>query len=219
MTKKILIVVTSAAKMDNGQSTGIWLEEFGEAYNEFNEKGYNITVASPLGGKAPIDERSLVDTSQGILGTVKHLENTTRLSNINHFSQFDVIFLPGGHGTMFDLPNNENLHVLIRDSYENGKIIAAVCHGPAGLVGVTLSNGKPLVAGKTVTAFTDQEEREANLDQFMPFLLETRLRELGANFISEGNWENHVEVFGNLITGQNPQSTIGVIKEVIKQLQ
>src|SRR5690625_1340186 len=219
MSKHILIVVTSAAKMNKEHGTGIWLAEFGEAYVEFNKQGYDVTVASPLGGKAPIDERSLQgNTPQEILDTAIHLDDTVKLDSIGDYSQFAGVFLPGGHGTMFDLPNNETLHVLIRDFYENRKIVAAVCHGPAGLVGVTLSNGKPLVAGKTVTAFTDQEEKAANLDQFMPFLLETRLRELGANFIAADNWENHVEVSETLITGQNPQSTISVCREVIKQL-
>src|SRR5690625_1952524 len=220
MSKHILIVVTSTAKMGKEHGTGIWLTEFGEAYVEFNKQGYKITVVSPLGGKAPIDERSLQgNASQEILDTAKHLENTLKLDNMDDYSQYDAVFLPGGHGTMFDLPNNETLHRLIQNFYENGKIVAAVCHGPAGLVGVTLSNGKPLVAGKTVTAFTDQEEKAANLDQLMPFLLETRLRELGANFIAADNWKNHVETSGTLITGQNPQSTISVCNEVITHLK
>ncbi len=127
--------------------------------------------------------------------------------------------MPGGHGTMFDLPDNTKLHELTRDMFEANKIVAAVCHGPAGLVGVKLSDGTPLVAGKTITTFTDDEERETTLDRFMPFLLETRLRELGANVIVKENWANHVQVDGNLITGQNPQSTVSVANEVVKKLQ
>jgi putative intracellular protease/amidase len=133
-------------------------------------------------------------------------------------SKFDAIFLPGGHGTMFDLPENEKLQALIREMYEEDKVVAAVCHGPAGLVGVTLSDGTSLVKGKKITAFTDEEEREITLDRFMPFLLETRLRELGANFVAASNWSDHLQVDGKLITGQNPQSTISVAKEVTKQL-
>ncbi|AQX54399.1 type 1 glutamine amidotransferase domain-containing protein [Priestia flexa] len=219
MSKHILMVVTTADKMNDDHKTGLWLSEFGEAYLEFAKKGYEVTVASPLGGKAPVDDRSLQgDVPQEMLDTAIHLENTVKLDSISDVSGFDAVFLPGGHGTMFDLPDNEKLHAVIRELYEDNKIVAAVCHGPAGLVGVTLSDGTPLVAGKTVTAFTDEEERETTLDQFMPFLLETRLRELGANFVAAANWTDHLQVEGNLITGQNPQSTISIAKEVIKQL-
>nr|WP_239583471.1 type 1 glutamine amidotransferase domain-containing protein [Metabacillus iocasae] len=213
------MVVTTANEMKEGHATGLWLSEFGEAYIEFIEAGYDVTVASPLGGKAPVDERSLQgDVPQEMLDTAKHLENTIKLDEIKDASAFDAVFLPGGHGTMFDLPDNEKLQAIIREAYEADKVVAAVCHGPAGLVGVKLSDGTPLVAGKVVTAFTDEEERETTLDQYMPFLLETRLRELGAEFIGVENWANHVQVEGNLITGQNPQSTESVAKEVVKQL-
>lgn len=212
------MVVTNHTEMKEGKTTGIWLSEFAEAYIEFIQKGYGVTVASPLGGKSTIDPLSINEnTPQEILDTTKYLEDTLKLDDVSH-ERFDAIFLPGGHGTMFDLPDNQKLHELLRDFYEGDKIVAAVCHGPAGLVGATLSNGKPLVAGKTVTSFTDDEERAASLDSYMPFLLETRLRELGANFVSTPNWSNHIEVDGNLITGQNPQSTISVAKEVINQL-
>jgi putative intracellular protease/amidase len=219
MSKHILMVVTTADKMNNEHSTGLWLSEFGEAYVEFANAGYTITVASPKGGKAPVDDRSLEgEVPQEILDTAKYLENTVKLDEIKDIDGFAGIFLPGGHGTMFDLPDHTKLQEVIRDLYEQNKVVAAVCHGPAGLVGVKLSDGTPLVAGKAVTAFTDAEEVETTLDQYMPFLLETRMRELGAEFVAAENWANHVQVDGNLITGQNPQSTISVAKEVLKQL-
>ncbi|MDR7071178.1 type 1 glutamine amidotransferase domain-containing protein [Fictibacillus barbaricus] len=219
MSKHILMVVTTADKMNNDHATGLWLSEFGEAYVEFAAAGYEISVASPLGGKAPVDDRSLEgEVPQDILDTAKYLENTVKLDTIIDTSKYDAIFLPGGHGTMFDLPDNAKLQAIIRDLYEENKIVAAVCHGPAGLVGVTLSDGTPLVARKAVTAFTDAEEAATTLDQYMPFLLETRMRELGAHFEAAANWADHLQVDGHLITGQNPQSTISVAKEVIKQL-
>ncbi|MFC7784126.1 MULTISPECIES: type 1 glutamine amidotransferase domain-containing protein [unclassified Rossellomorea] len=219
MSKNILMVVTTADKMNEDHKTGLWLSEFGEAYVEFARLGYSVTVASPLGGKAPVDARSLEgDTPQDILDTAKYLENTLKLEDIIDHSQFDAIFLPGGHGTMFDLPDNSKLQDIIRELYEGDKVVAAVCHGPAGLVGVKLSDGTPLVAGKAVTAFTDEEEKETTLDRFMPFLLETRLRELGAEFVATANWTDHIQVAGNIITGQNPQSTVSVAKEVVKRL-
>lgn len=220
MSKHILMVVTTADKMKNGNETGLWLSEFGEAYVEFKKAGYDVTVASPKGGKAPVDARSLDggEIPQEILDTAQYLENTIKLDEVIDSSKFDAIFLPGGHGTMFDFPDNIYLQDLIRDMYEEDKIVAAVCHGPAGLVGVKLSDDTPLVAGKTLTAFTDEEERETTLDKDVPFLLETRLRELGAEFIAKDNWADHMKEDSKLITGQNPQSTTSVAKEVVKQL-
>ncbi|MET3852410.1 MULTISPECIES: type 1 glutamine amidotransferase domain-containing protein [unclassified Paenibacillus] len=218
MAKKVLIVVTNHAEIYEGRSTGIWLTEFAEAYLEFVEKGYNVTVASPLGGKGPIDPGSIDSTTpQRLLDTQKHLENTLKLDEVGS-NEFDAIFLPGGHGTMYDLPDNRKLQELLRDFYEAGKIVAAVCHGPAGLVGAKLSNGSPLVAGKRISAFTDREEAATTLDQHLPFLLESKLRDLGAIYVAAPNWTTHYEVDGNLITGQNPQSTLVVTQAVIAQL-
>ncbi|MFC7062910.1 type 1 glutamine amidotransferase domain-containing protein [Halobacillus seohaensis] len=218
MPKKVLMVVTNHEKINKETPTGIWLSEFGEAYNEFKQHGYEITVASPKGGQSPIDPNSVSeDEPADILATKPHLENTVPIDSVSEES-FDAIFLPGGHGTMYDFPENQKLQELLRDFYESDKIIAAVCHGPSGLVGATLSNGEPLVKGKRLNAFTDSEETDTTLDQFMPFLLESRLRELGATFHSAPNWSEHVEVDGNLITGQNPQSTLAVSKEFIKKL-
>ncbi|WP_079525273.1 type 1 glutamine amidotransferase domain-containing protein [Halobacillus hunanensis] len=218
MSKKILMVVTNHEKINKDKTTGIWLSEFGEAYNEFIKHGYEVTVASPKGGKAPVDPNSVSeDEPQEILDSKQYLEHTISLSELSAES-FDAIFLPGGHGTMFDFPDNQKLAALIRDMYESDKPVAAVCHGPAGLVGVKHSNGEPLVKGKQINSFTNSEEADTALDQYMPFLLESKLRELGANFVTADNWSKHVEVDGYLITGQNPQSTLVVAKEFMNQL-
>lgn len=218
MAKKILMVVTNHTDIHEGKQTGIWLSEFAEAYLGFTNEGYDVTVASPLGGKGPIDPGSVdAHTPKEILNAAEHLENTRKLSEVSA-ANFDAIFLPGGHGTMFDLPENAKLQELLRDFYEAGKIVAAVCHGPAGLVGATLSNGQPLVAGKRVNAFTDREEADTGLGPSLPFLLESKLRELGAIFVAAPNWSEHYEVDGNLITGQNPQSTVAVTKAVIERV-
>jgi len=219
VAKKVLMVVTSADKMTDGHPTGLWLSEFAEPYTEFQQAGYEVTVASPRGGQAPIDERSV---QNGELNqwpeAVEVLKRTVPLSQVSA-SDFDAIFLPGGHGTMFDFPNSAELQALIRAFAESGKVVAAVCHGPAGLVNVRLSNGDPLVKGKRVTAFTDEEERAVKLDDKVPFMLETRLRELGAQFVAQPMWSDHVEQDGNLITGQNPQSGISAAKAVIQALE
>ncbi|MNM02246.1 Molecular chaperone Hsp31 and glyoxalase 3 [compost metagenome] len=218
MAKKVLMVVTNHSEINADRQTGIWLSEFAEAYIEFTKKRYEVTVASPLGGKSPVDPGSVDgNTAQELLDAQQYLEQTLKLDEISH-EKFDAIFLPGGHGTMYDLPASAKLQVLLKDFYEAGKIVAAVCHGPAGLVGATLSNGQPLVAGKRVSAFTDREEAETGLISLLPFLLETKIRELGAIYVAAPNWSTHYEIDGNLITGQNPQSTLAVAQAVIEKL-
>lgn len=216
--KTVLMVVTSADKIDDTLQTGLWLSEFAEPYTEFVASGYSVAVASIKGGSAPIDPRSLDDENQKKWAdAIALLKNTVPITNVQA-DGFDAVFLPGGHGTMFDLPSNTTLQTLIRQFAEAGKVVAAVCHGPAGLVGVTMTNGQPLVKGKRVTGFTNEEERAVKLDDKVPFLLEDRLRELGADFIKKPLWSDHVERDGNLITGQNPQSGISTAKAVIEAL-
>ena len=219
MSKNVLMVVTSHSHIDDGKTTGIWLSEFAEAYTLFNEQGWDVVVASPLGGKAPVDPASLgEEMDPSFAEAAKRLENTMKLNDLSH-ERFDAIFLPGGHGAMYDFPTDQKLQSLLRDFYESGKVVAAVCHGPAALVGTVLSDGSPLVAGKRVNAFTDREEEETGLASHLPFLLERRLRELGAIFVAAPNWTAHYEADGNLITGQNPQSTIAVTNAVIDHLR
>ncbi len=214
--QKILMVVTSHDKIDETHPTGLWLEEFAVPYNEFTRAGYEVTVASTKGGASPLDPNS--DKAEAEWAEArKVLQNTVPLSQVKA-DDFVGIFMPGGHGTMFDLPDNTQLQKLIGDFAANDKIVAAVCHGPAGLVNVTLPDGAPLVAGKTITAFTNEEESAAKLDELMPFLLETRLKEQGADFVVEPIWTDHVERDGKLITGQNPQSSLSVAKAVIEAL-
>lgn len=216
--KKLLIVVTSHSHIDQKMETGLWLPEYAEPYEIFTNEGYDILTASINGGQAPIDPRSLNEDVQEKWSNALHeLENTIPLNDLTN-ETFSGIFLPGGHGTMFDFPKSSKLQGLIRSFAENNKVVAAVCHGPASLVGVTLSNGVPLVKHKKVTAFTNEEEKAANLDKVMPFLLEDKLKELGADYISAPLWSDHVEIDGKLITGQNPQSTISVAKAVVRAL-
>lgn len=219
-SNSVLIVVTSHDRIDAEHATGLWLEEFAVPYLEFRRGGLQVTVASPQGGATPLDPNSspTPEQAQEWAEAREALRDTLPLGQVS-LDVYDVVFLPGGHGTMFDLPDNTRLQQLIGGMAEAGKIVAAVCHGPAGLVNVQLSDGSPLVAGKRLTAFTDAEEREVKLDQQMPFLLETRLRQLGADFIASGNWQEHTVTDGNLVTGQNPQSSRSTAQAVLKLLQ
>lgn len=217
--QSILMIVTSFGEIEPGEPTGLWLEELAVPYMEFRSKGFKISVASIQGGKAPIDPRSKPNPEQeeAWAEAIQALESTVSVESIEP-SNFDAVFIPGGHGTMFDFPSSDDLHKALRAFAEQDKVIATMCHGPASLVGVTLADGTPLVAGKTVTSFTNEEESAAGFKEKMPFLLEDRLRALGAKFVEEPNWSNHVQVDGNLITGQNPQSSKGTALAVIDAL-
>ncbi len=218
-SKKVLMVVTSAKSMGNGKPTGLWLEEFAVPFLLFKQAGMEITVASPEGGKIPLDPGSIKEKENLKWATAAQvLEDTVSLEEVTS-TGFQAVFLPGGHGTMIDFPDNETLNKLLHSFSVENKIIAAVCHGPAGLVGVKKGDGTPLVSGKTITAFTDAEEIAINLDKIVPFLLETRLREEGAKFVVGEQWAAHVQVDGNLVTGQNPASSEKAAQEVIRLLQ
>ncbi|QDI92220.1 type 1 glutamine amidotransferase domain-containing protein [Salicibibacter halophilus] len=218
--KKILMVVTNGQEMSNGHFAGIWLSEFAEPYEELRANGYEVTVVSPKGGESRIDKNSLENDTipDGWQEIARLLKNTEAIDNVNA-DDYEGIFLPGGHGTMFDFPDNAKLHSLLRNFAEDGKSIGAVCHGPAGLVGATLNDGTPIVKNKTVTAFTDSEERGVQLENEVPFMLESKLRELGASFVTAEDWAENTQTDGKLVTGQNPQSSISVAKQLVKTLE
>jgi putative intracellular protease/amidase len=213
------MVTTSQAQIDENHPTELWIEEVAIPYLKFKARGFEVVIASIRGGQAPIDPRSKPADEQAKLWTevLTVLKSTPAITSLSAMD-FDAIFLPGGHGTMYDMPSNQDLQHLLRDFAEADKVIAAVCHGPAGLIGTTFSDGTPLVAKKRLTAFTNDEEQAVQLDKVMPFLLETKLRELGANFISKPMWSDHIEQHDNIITGQNPQSSTSIARTVIKKI-
>lgn len=221
---KVLIVVTSHSQLGTtGKLTGYYLPEVSHPYTALKERGIQVDIGSPKGGKAPLDPNSL-DLSDPINKTFwdsqetrNKLENTIKLSDINP-KEYQAIFFAGGHGTMFDFRNQPEINKLTSSIYENGGIVAAVCHGPAALIDVKLSNGKYLVAEKNVAAFSNNEEEAAGLTEVMPFLLETELVKKGASYTSAGLWQKHVVVDGRLVTGQNPASASGVGEAVAKLL-
>ncbi|WP_042379899.1 type 1 glutamine amidotransferase domain-containing protein [Geobacillus kaustophilus] len=218
MTKRVLMVVTNHTTITDDHKTGLWLEEFAVPYLVFKEKGYDVKVASIQGGDVPLDPRSINEKDPSWAEAEAVLKNTTRLSKDDAHG-FDAIFLPGGHGTMFDFPDNETLQYVLQQFAEDGRIIAAVCHGPSGLVNATYKDGTPIVKGKTITSFTDEEEREVGLDVHMPFLLESTLRLRGANFVRGEKWTDFSVRDGNLIAGQNPQSSRSTAEKVVAALE
>ena len=220
MSKRILMIVTSHDRIDADHQTGIWFEEFAVPYHKFQQQGYDVSVASPAGGDAPLDANSLQDyqaTAENEAAKAA-LKAVPALDDSYQAADYDAVFFPGGHGTMFDLPDNPHVQRLIRDTYQAGKPLAAVCHGPACLVNMIVDNVS-LIKGRKVTAFTDSEERAVNLDKLMPFMLESRLRELGVEFVPAADWADNTVVDGNLVTGQNPQSSGSAADAVIRLLQ
>lgn len=216
---KVLMVVTSHSELPNGHKTGLWLEEYAVPYNEFVAAGFEVVTASPKGGEAPIDPRSFDDekAASTYAAALEQIKRTKPLADIDP-AGFDAIFFPGGHGPMFDLAQDTRVKELLRHFADSGKIYAAVCHGPAAFVGATTASGQKIVAGKKLTAFTNDEEREVQLDKAVPFLLADKLREEGAQYEEASKWSDHVVTDGKLITGQNPQSSASTARAVIAAL-
>ena len=216
--KKVLMVVTNVDSMNGVHATGLWLEEFAVPYIEFTNAGYEITVASPLGGKSPLDPNSLVEEIPAAWQSLKGiLEATEKLSDAVK-DEYQALVIPGGHGPMFDLATDELLASTLKDFMEKNKLIAAVCHGPAALVRAVLADGTSILAGKKVTGFSNEEEVTVQLDKLVPFLLEDQLKKLGASYSRKDMWQEYVVVDGNLITGQNPQSSTLFAKTIVKAL-
>lgn len=224
--KKILFVITSHDQLgETGQKTGFWLEEAANPYYQFLDEGFEVTLASPKGGEPPLDEKSTKEDSQTEATrrffadetAQKDFKNTIPLAQVKA-SDYEALFLPGGHGPMWDLCQDIILAKLIEEFDRVGKVVAAVCHGPAGLLSAVKSDGKPFVSGKKVTGFTNSEETTVGLHEVVPFLLENRLIELGAEFVKAGDFQDHVIQDGNLITGQNPASSTSVAQAVISFL-
>lgn len=213
---RILMILTSTRSMnEGGEPTGVWFEELATPYFVFVDTGASVTLASIAGGQAPIDPRSVKPKGENEASVERFigddvasavLKETVPISAVDATS-YDAVFLPGGHGTMWDLPESAELAALLSRVWAEGNVVAAVCHGPAGLLSAKDDDGKPLVAGRRVTGFSDSEERAAGLDTVVPFLLETRLRELDGRYESTGDFQPFAVVDGRLVTGQNPASS------------
>jgi putative intracellular protease/amidase len=223
---KILIVLTSHDQLGNtGKKTGFWLEEFAAPYYVFKDAGATITLASPKGGQPPLDPKSDLPESLTELSkrfrkdkaAQAELANTKKLSDVSA-DDFDAVFYPGGHGPMWDMPDNKISIVLIEAFVKADKTIGAVCHAPAALVNVRGKDGEYLVKSKRVTGFTNAEEEAVGLSNVVPFLLEDRLKERGGLYSKGADWAPYVQVDGKLVTGQNPVSSRPAAQELLKLL-
>lgn len=222
MKKKILFVVTSHDKKGStGEDTGYYLGEVSHPWEVLYKAGYEIDFVSPKGGTPPVDGFDLKDPVNNEFWENKEYKNkidhSLTPSQVNP-KEYSTIFYAGGHGAMWDLADNKELANIASTIYENGGIVAGVCHGPAGLVNIKLRNGKHLVDGKKINAFTNEEESAVKLTDVVPFLLENKLKERGAKFEKSGLWQNHVVTDQRVITGQNPQSAKSVGEAILKEL-
>lgn len=220
--KRILIVATSNAKLgDSGKETGYWMSEVTHPWKVFTDAGYQVDFVSPLGGNCPVEgvdlndpvNKEFVDSTKG----QEKIAHSMKPSEVDP-KNYQAIFYAGGHGVMWDFPENEELAEIARDIYEQGGVVSAVCHGPAGLINIKLSNGEYLIKGKHINSFSNDEEKSVGLDGVVPFLLESKLVERGALYEKSDMFQPHVVSNERLITGQNPMSAKSVAEAVVMRL-
>jgi putative intracellular protease/amidase len=213
--KKLLMVVSGADSLTlaDGTShpTGFWAEEVVESVRVLREAGVDVTVATPGGVVPTVDKASLDGTFDAAVDSLPDLRAPEALSSMKA-SDFDAIYLPGGHGPMADLAADQDLGALLADFHDGGKLVAALCHGPAGLLSAVRADGTFVFAGKEMAVFSDEEERQGGLN--VPYSVAGRLAELGARPVPGEPWSSTVVVDGKLVTGQNPQSTVATATRV-----
>jgi putative intracellular protease/amidase len=231
MSKRVLFIATSHTRLGNtGKPTGVWAEELVVPYYLLLDAGARVEIATPLGGPLAFDPGSIKPAGQNDAATDRFLADpvaqaqagatqvAARVAAREEMAGFDAVFFPGGHGTMWDLPVDAGVTRAVEAAYEAGALLASVCHGAAGLVTARRADGKPVVLGRRVNAFTDAEEDAVGLAGVVPFKLESRLRELGALFEGAANWQPYAVQDGVFITGQNPQSSRLVAQRLVAAL-
>jgi putative intracellular protease/amidase len=224
---KILMVLTSHDQLGNtGHKTGFWLEEFAAPYYAFKDAGAEIVLASPKGGQPPLDPRSDEPDSQtdatrrfrADAASTKALASTLKLADAAK-GEYDAVFYPGGHGPLWDLAEDKDSIALVERTYAAGKPLGAVCHAPAVFRHTSGTDGQPLVKGKPVTGFSNSEEEAIGLTKIVPFLVEDMLKANGGHYSKKDNWQSYAITDGNLVTGQNPASSVAVAEAVLGLLR
>ncbi len=219
--KNVLFVVTNAAKIGpNGRPTGYFFPEIAHPFEVFDEAGVAVEYASPKGGRVfedGYDEKDPAQLAFRQSSSIRRLAHSRRLSEVDVLD-YDAIFFPGGLGPMVDIWQDDDVKQAVLRAWNGGKIVAAVCHGPAAFLGVKLDDGTPMVQGRRLTSFSNAEEQGyAQAD--VPFLLESALRSEGAEHVSADNWQAQVVVDGRLMTGQNPASGAPLAQAIVNALQ
>jgi len=223
---KVLIVLTSHDQLGNtGRKTGFWLEELAAPYYAFKEAGAEVVLASPQGGRPPLDPKSnepgfqteLTRRFEHDADAMAQLSSTVCLDSVSQ-ADFDTVFYPGGHGPLWDLAEDVHSIALIEAFIAAEKPVALVCHAPGVLRHVRTPDGRPLVEGKQVTGFANSEEAAVELTDIVPFLVEDELKAKGGIYSRGADWGSYVVRDGLLITGQNPGSSEETAKVLLGQL-
>lgn len=226
MAKSILVVLTSHDQLgDTGRKTGFWLEELAAPYFTFKDAGVELTLASPKGGRPPLDPKSddpdaQTDATRRFRDDAlanEQLASTVKLSEVNAVD-YDAIFYPGGHGPLWDLVSDQNSIRLIEEFWLAEKPVSSVCHAPIVLANARDSSGESIAKDREVTGFTNSEEDGVGLTEIVPMLVEDTMISLGAKYSKAGDWEIYTRQDGNLITGQNPASSEQVAELVLKTI-
>ncbi|MCC2520668.1 type 1 glutamine amidotransferase domain-containing protein [Vibrio coralliilyticus] len=221
--KKVLIPVTNHATLGSTeQANGTYAPELTHVLNELINAGIEYDIASIKGGKAPLYGTDIEgdNVNAEILADddfLNRINNTIPVSQLNS-DDYDAIFYPGGFGLLSDLAVNKDFATIAAKHYEDGGVVASVCHGPAALLPITLSNGEKLLASKSVTGFTREEEIDFGTINDIPFLLEESLARSAARFSKVQPWQELVIVDERVITGQNPTSAHGVGQKLVEIL-
>lgn len=222
MTKKILVVETNQATYgQRDAATGLWLGETTEFVLAMQEAGYQVDYVSPQGGYVPIDPRSMryADRASIELYRDRDFQERALARTLDPASvipaDYQVIYYAGGHGAMWDFPNNQALQAITQSIYLNGGYVTSVCHGVAGLFNVKLPNGNPLIAGRKITGFTTAEEVLAGKRRVVPFLNQVVAKKRGAQFVKKRAYASFAVTDGRLITGQNPFSARAVASQLL----
>ena len=223
MSKKILLVLTSHSQFGNtGKPTGYYLPEASVSAKIIGDAGYEIDFVSPQGGLAPVvigDENDPINHwflhDSEIQRKVSH---TLKPSEVD-VTQYSAIYYIGGHGTVWDFKDNQELQEITKQIWENEGVVASVCHGPIGLINVKLSNGKYLIDGKKIASFSNDEEAAEGGVGVVPFFVADELAAHGGILTHAALWEPNVIVDGNFVSGQNPASAKGVSEELVQLLK
>jgi putative intracellular protease/amidase len=222
---KVLVVMTNHSKYPTrSDTTGLWLTELTHFYEVFRDAGIEMDFVSPNGGVVPLDQRSLGrlymdDGARRLLDDpqfIARLQQTLSPPEVDP-SNYMAIFYTGGHGTMWDFRGNAGLKAIAEQIYRNGGVVSSVCHGAAGLLDLNDETGRPLIAGRKVTGFSNSEEYLSGVRSQVPFSLQDELKSRGAEYQKTMiPFASYVVTDGRLITGQNPGSSLEVAKEALR---